>query len=114
MAKVILFGGGDGGGIIFGPEGIKRIPPWNPDIGRGLRAISALSQISRRSALGRTAAQVAEELSTALIPQIVGSVSDVTSVYYAGFDGDWFCGSTGKKPQPVPRNKLLDSTVDPV
>jgi len=54
MAKVILFGGGDGGGIIIGPEGIKPIPPWNPDMAHGLRAIASLTQMSRRSGIGST------------------------------------------------------------
>lgn len=108
---MILFGGGDGGGIIIGPDGIKPIPPWNPDMARGLRAIASLTQMSRRSAVGRVAAGVAEELATMIVPQLVRHVEglgDSGSVLYIGFDGDFFCGSTGKKPLPLPRPKLIE------
>jgi hypothetical protein len=47
MAKVILFGGGDGGGIIIGPDGVRPIPPWDPALRRQLRSISALLQAAQ-------------------------------------------------------------------
>ena len=40
---LILFGGGDGGGIYIGADGkIHRIPPWNPDVMKELKAANAV------------------------------------------------------------------------
>ena len=42
MTKVILFGGGDAGGLIIGSNGVRPIPPFDPSIRLQLRGLSAL------------------------------------------------------------------------
>lgn len=114
MARVILFGGGDGGGIIIGPDGIKPIPPWDPEIARGLRSIAALTQ-AESARFAKVFAAAAEQLATELIPHIVGDAGDIdaeSGVLFAGFDGDFTCGSTGKRPLPIPRPKLLEIVAE--
>lgn len=44
MARVILFGGGDGGGLIIGPNGVRPIPPFDPVLLKQIKAISQLTQ----------------------------------------------------------------------
>lgn len=117
MARVILFGGGDGGGLIIGPDGIKPIPPWDPDIARGLRSIAALTQNQETGAHAKLFGRAAEELSMELIPRLVGEVGELqgdSAVVFAGFDGDFVCGSTGKRPLPIPRPKALELLADEI
>jgi hypothetical protein len=42
MATVILFGGGDAGGIIISDKGVRGIPPFDPGVLLQLRGVSAL------------------------------------------------------------------------
>jgi hypothetical protein len=111
MARVILFGGGDGGGFIIGPNGIKPIPPWDPEISKGLQAIAGLSQAASHSRHGSLFERTAEQLATELIPNLIedgGELQgDDSAVLFAGFDGDFTCGSTGQRPVPIPRPRLL-------
>jgi hypothetical protein len=113
-ATVILFGGGDGGGLVIGPNGIKRIPPWNPDLAQGLKAVAALVQTSQRSSFGKSARQLAEQLCEQIVPAIVKGAEQSggdASVLYAGYDDGFRCGSTGKKPIPLPPSQLMEKMV---
>ena len=63
---MILFGGGDGGGIIIDANGIHRIPPYDPGVLLQLKTASALVGVSalHDAALTREATAMAERLTT--------------------------------------------------
>ena len=42
MKAVILFGGGDGGGLIITDKGVKPIPPFDPAIRSNLKSAAAM------------------------------------------------------------------------
>ena len=117
---LILFGGGDGGGIYVGPDGkVHRIPPWNPEIQVQLKAVSALAalEVVHDSGLAKEAAAFAERLSTKVIPQITKSAGAVqvgdTSIAFVDGDDGFVCGSTGKRPIPVP-HRVATNLYSPV
>src|SRR4029078_2310639 len=45
-SMMILFGGGDGGGIVIDAKGIHRIPPYDPGVLLQLKAASALVSVN--------------------------------------------------------------------
>ncbi len=108
MSQVILFGGGDGGGIIITEHGIKHIPPFDPQI---LRELAALAGVTRAAAATKnvTTRNELTQMSAKLTDLIVPQVEKITSVslntadglVYFDPDGGFVCGSTGKHP-PVP------------
>lgn len=107
---LILFGGGDGGGIYVGADGkIHRIPPWNPEVLLQLRAVNALVGVGTLSDTGLTheVTALAERLSTKVIPQVTKLAGAQhlgdNSIAFFDADGGFVCGSTGKHPIPVPR-----------
>ena len=69
---MILFGGGDGGGIVIDANGIHRIPPYDPGVLLQLKAVSALVGVNalHDATLTRDAAAIAERLTTSVIPQL--------------------------------------------
>lgn len=108
---LILFGGGDGGGIYVGADGkVHRIPPWTPDIQVQLKAVSALVALenAHETTLTREATALAERLSTKVIPQITKTVDTPqigdAAVAFLDIDDGFVCGSTGKHPVPVPHH----------
>ena len=117
---LILFGGGDGGGIHVGPDGkVHRIPPWSPDVQVQLKAVSALVALEgvHDTGLGKEATALAERLSTKVIPQITKNVGasqlgDSSIAFVDGDDG-FVCGSTGKHPIPVP-HRVATNVYSPV
>jgi hypothetical protein len=108
MAYVILFGGGDGGGLILTEHGIKPIPPWNPFDRAQLRALGAL--VSARAAAG--AGRAAKDLDT-VIATLNRSVTDAATkefgslgnggLLYADGEDGVYCGSTGPIHVPFHR-----------
>jgi hypothetical protein len=118
---LILFGGGDGGGIEIGPDGkIHRIPPWNPEIMLQLKAVSALTSVStiHDATLTKEAGALAERLSTKVIPQVVTTAESTHpgdgSIAFVDGDGGFVCGSTGKHPIPIPPRPLGGNVFSPV
>lgn len=108
MVKVILFGGGDGGGIIITSKGVKPIPPWDPAFRLQLRALNALvragSLMSKREH-ARLLGNVITKLSGAALTQLealVGKIDADNGLIYQDEDGGFTCGSTGKPPIPFP------------
>lgn len=107
MTQVILFGGGDGGGIIVTEHGIKKIPPFDPAIIAELSAVSKLAMAAteiKNTEAQRELNEVTSRLTAVVIPQITkvsGAISDVAGLVYCDPDGGFVCGSTGKHP-PVP------------
>lgn len=107
-SRVILFGGGDAGGLIIGPNGVSPIPPFGPAILRQLKAIAGLL-IAERELLGpeqgRQLGSLTNRLSNLVVGQIeaeVGGLAADDGLIYQDDDGGFRCGSTGKPPIPFP------------
>ena len=98
MEIVILFGGGDAGGIIITSHGIKRIPPFGPDVLRELQAVNSLVNLTS----GKEFGDVASRLSANALAQ-VGKATGTTgaSVVFADGDDIVYCGN-GLRPGPIP------------
>ncbi|MBW8817376.1 MAG: hypothetical protein JF598_03880 [Streptomyces sp.] len=108
MATVILFGGGDGGGLVIGPDGIRPIPPFDPAVMRQLRAVCELVPVAHARRIGGIRSeigQLASKLANLAVPQveaIVGELDEQRSVIFLDDDGGWYCGTTGQPPIPFP------------
>jgi len=108
MAKVILFGGGDGGGIRITPNGVEPIPPFDPALRYQLRALSALARAGRlmpEKESTRLLGGVITKLSGAVLTQLevlTGEIDADNGLIYQDEDGGFTCGSTGKPPIPFP------------
>ncbi len=107
---MVLFGGGDGGGIYIDAKGVlHRIPPWTPDLMAQLKAVNALTSAAGRvkaPEIGKEMHGLAERLASGVIPRLAQSVGGIgagenTVAFFDGDDG-FFCGSTGKRPIPFP------------
>jgi hypothetical protein len=96
MEIVILFGGGDAGGLVITAHGIRRIPPFGPEILHELRAVNNLVRV------GREFGDVATRLSGQALAQI-GKATGTTgaSVVFADGDDVVYCGN-GRPPIPFP------------
>jgi hypothetical protein len=117
---LVLFGGGDGGGISIDANGVHRIPPWTPDVLAELKAVSALVNVATIHDVNVTkeAVALADRLSTKIIPQIMktagaGQLGE-NSIAFVDEDGGFVCGSTGKHPIPIPPKPLGGNVISPV
>ena len=109
---MVLFGGGDGGGFWVGADGkIHRIPPWNPELLRQLRAANAVLSAAEglgEKGLGGELHGIGERLTATAIPEVVKAAGQVGAeagpVVFLDADDGFVCGSTGKRPGhfPVP------------
>jgi hypothetical protein len=116
MAQVILFGGGDAGGLIIGPNGVRPIPPFDPYIRLQLRGLSAmLAGITRiPEKTQREMAKLVNRVSNLVMEQVeavVGRLEGDNSLIYQDEDGGFTCGSTGKPPIPIPWPPLQSPTL---
>ena len=118
---LILFGGGDGGGIYVDGNGkIHRIAPWSLDTMRQLKAVSALVGVATANDAGLTkeAGALAERLSTKVIPQLAKTTGATqlgeNSIAFVDDDGGFVCGSTGKRPIPIPPRAIGGNVFSPV
>lgn len=117
MAKVILFGGGDGGGIRIGESGVEPIPPFDPKLRYQLRALSDLvrsSQLMHRSR-DRKLASIIKELTSSVLGHVESAVGELdrdNGLVYQDDDGGFTCGSSGKPPLPFPWPVDPRRTVD--
>ncbi|MFN8463903.1 MAG: hypothetical protein U0X20_00070 [Caldilineaceae bacterium] len=108
MAFVILFGGGDAGGLIITPTGVRPIPPFDPSIKLQLRGVSALVQALERmpdAEMGRKLAPLLQNVTNLAIEQVeqtVGPLEGENALIYQDDDGGFTCGSTGLPPIPFP------------
>jgi len=104
MTKVILFGGGDAGGIIISDTGVRPIPPFDPAILLQLRGIGAIMQSLERipsENMMRKVGPYVHQLSNLAIEQveqIVGPLQGEHSLIYQDENGGFSCGATGKPP----------------
>jgi hypothetical protein len=96
MEIVILFGGGDAGGLVITAHGIRRIPPFGPEVLHELRAVNNLVRV------GKEFNDVAARLSGQALAQI-GKATGTTgaSVVFADGDDVVYCGN-GRIPVPIP------------
>ncbi len=116
-ARVILFGGGDGGGIIIGPHGVRRIPPFDPAILRQLRAVNQLChalELRGRHAPAELASLTNRIANVAIgeVEAVVGPLDARTGLTYQDDDGGFSCGSTGRPPIPLPWPVLQGPAFD--
>lgn len=105
MAQVILFGGGDAGGFIIGPNGVRPIPPFDPSIRLQLRGLSALLSgiTSIPEKPQREMGKLVNKVSNLIVEQVeavVGQLDEKSSLVYQDADGGFTCGSGGKPPIP--------------
>lgn len=108
MAKVILFGGGDGGGIRLTANGVEPIPPFDPALRLQLRALNGLARATRfmpEKDSARLLGSVVTKLSGTVLNQLealVGEIDADNGLIYQDEGGGFSCGSTGKPPIPFP------------
>jgi hypothetical protein len=106
MAYVVLFGGGDAGGVILTEHGIKPIPPWTP-LGLGqLRALNGL--VAARAAAGpRKAGKGLDGLIDTLSRAVMDAASaDFGSlgkggILFADEEDAVYCGTKGPVHVPI-------------
>ena len=108
MAQVILFGGGDGGGLIITASGVRPIPPFDPALRLQLRSVAALLRAERaipQDEVRRQVGSLVNKLTNLAVGQVEGAVGPVDAefgIVYQDDDGGFTCGSTGKPPIPFP------------
>lgn len=107
MARVILFGGGDAGGLIIGPNGVRPIPPFDPGIRKQLKAVASLTQalagggVRERRELSALTTKLANHV-VGDVEAVIGTLDRDASLVYQDDGGGFTCGSTGKPPIPFP------------
>jgi hypothetical protein len=108
MAYVVLFGGGDAGGIILTEHGIKPIPPWNPFYLGQLKALGALVTAKAGAGPRKVDKQLDGVIDTLnrnvmdAASQDFGSLGNGGLLFADGDDGV-YCGSTGPIHVPIRR-----------
>jgi hypothetical protein len=108
MRSVILFGGGDGGGLLITDKGVRPIPPFDPGVRLALRSASAMVNSLEATHDGPTKtkkAKLAASLANLAVEQVeeaVGELQGDQALVYQDDDGGFYCGSTGKPPIPIP------------
>lgn len=95
QAVVILFGGGDGGGLKVGPDGVKRIPPFNPELAAAIGHLSFAAE--KHGELRKTADEAMN-----LLAQQIGMVEMPAPIVYVGDDAPWCGTSSDGKFHPHP------------
>jgi hypothetical protein len=116
MVKVILFGGGDGGGLIIGPNGVRPVPPFDPSLRLQLRGLSALiNGVTRMPEKPhREIGKLINRVSNLIVEQVegvVGRLEGENSLIYQDDDGGFTCGSSGKPPFPIPWPPLQSPSI---
>jgi subtilisin family serine protease len=99
--KVILFGGGDAGGIRIGPHGVTPIPPFDPGVRLHLRAIAMLLRVQEQTADVAARQQLAASLNTLTslavgqIEEVVGAIDATDGIIFQDDHGGFTCGADG-------------------
>jgi hypothetical protein len=108
MSTVILFGGGDAGGLVITAKGVRPIPPFDPGVRLQLRGVAAiihaLDRIPDREIQRKLAPLIQNTTNLVMeqIEQILGPLKGDHALVYQDDDGGFTCGSTGKPPIPIP------------
>lgn len=108
MKTVILFGGGDAGGLLITEHGVRPIPPFDPGVLLNLKAAGAMVN-AVAAARDDTAARKFSKLATSLcnlavqlVEEVVGPLDADRALIFQDEDGGFTCGSSGKPPIPLP------------
>jgi hypothetical protein len=106
MTKVVIFGGGNKGGIIITSTGVRPIPPFEPGVLLQLRGlgqlIHSLEKITSEN-MRRKISPLINNLSMLVmeeVEEIVGQLEGEHSLIYQDDYGGFSCGSTGQPPVP--------------
>ncbi|MFN8096948.1 MAG: hypothetical protein U0Q21_01455 [Dermatophilaceae bacterium] len=105
---IILFGGGDAGGIRITPKGIEPIPPWDPTLRlqlKGLNQLARARMLLDEEARVRHLDEPLTQLTHSVLTQVealVGEIDAENGLVFQDADGGFTCGSTGKPPIPFP------------
>lgn len=117
MATVILFGGGDAGGLIITATGVRPIPPFDPAVLWQIKALSGLVAaieknvtIEAKKKLAPLTLQVTN-LVVEQVEAVLGPIDSSVGLIYQDDDGGFTCGSTGKPPIPIPWPPRFNPTV---
>lgn len=117
---IILFGGGDGGGIRITAEGkVIRIPPFDPALRETLKQVSKLSasslHVSESGVRDRIDA-IATRASGDAISQLSGALGSEpgdTSLLYLDWDDGFYCGNV-PIPVPIPTPGFMSGLSGPM
>jgi hypothetical protein len=106
VLTVILFGGGDAGGIRITDHGIERIPPFDPEIVRQFKAVNALVRV-RSTELGRQVEELAARMTDHLVANVQKTAGAGTgsSIVFMDVEDGFVCGN-GLRPVPFPHHLL--------
>jgi hypothetical protein len=108
MAIVILFGGGDAGGLVIDATGVHPIPPFDPGLRNQLQAVAKLTAAAaggsanpQRDRLIRLVSELAADV-VGQVEREVGEIDANSGLIYTDDSGGFVCGSTGRPPVPLP------------
>ncbi len=110
MRIVILFGGGDAGGLIIGPNGVEPIPPFDPRVRVQLGATAALLKAAEQLAddeLGSVLAEHAESLAKRTVRDVERDIAEIGpegGIAFIDIDAVLWCGN--EPPRIVPRGPV--------
>jgi len=108
MKTIVLFGGGDAGGLLITEGGVRPIPPFDLTIRQNLKAVAAI--VSSASAasdtpsgqkLGKLATNICN-VAVGLVEEVLGPLDPERAIIFQDSDGGFTCGSVGKPPIPFP------------
>lgn len=117
MARLILFGGGDGGGLLITADGVRPIPPFDPHVRAQVKAVSHLvlgtqAEGGDGEELAGYSARIAN-IAMQHVEAIVGPLDEEAGLVVLNDDSDGFtCGTSGKAPVPLPRPPRELPSVD--
>lgn len=101
---VVLFDGGDNGGILISGRGVRPIPAFDPGLRRTLKSVSMLLEaigLTRDQASARKLSKQAVGLCNLAIEQVeevLGPLNPDRAIVYQSGDGGFACGALGKPP----------------
>ncbi len=108
MKIIILFGGGESGGLIVTENGVRPIPPFEPAIRRNLKSAAAMVNAVKEAPHEGTRQKMAKmatslcNLAVEQIEEVVGPLDAERSLVFQDDDGGFTCGANGKPPIPLP------------
>ena len=101
---VVLFEGGDSGGILISGRGIRPIPAFDASLRRTLKSVSVLLTAiaqTRDQTFGRKLSKQVVGLCNLAVEQvedILGPLNPERAIVYQSDDGGFACGALGKPP----------------
>jgi hypothetical protein len=110
MAYVVLFDGGDAGGVILTEHGVKPVPSWAPFWLAELRALAALVSAQARTRSRSAAKELDPQIARLNCAVMEAATRDFGSLGNGGilFAGDAegvYCGATGPVHIPIRHTK---------